>query len=172
MKRLFLLRHAKAGAGEPGGDDFDRPLAPRGRRAAPRIGDYMRNQNYRPEIALCSPALRTIQTWELVQAGLDIVPVTQIETGLYLGHPNAHYDRILNLDDRFGTAIVIGHNPAMLTLALGLIGRGTSMANPFGKFATAALAVFDFETENWRGVAPGQGKLVGFTRPKELDALA
>ena len=172
MKRLFLLRHAKAGAGEPGGDDFDRPLAPRGRRAGLRIGEYMRYLNYRPEIALCSPALRTIYTWELVQAGLDIFPVTQLESDLYLGRPKALYDRTLNIDDRFGNTIVIGHNPALLTLALGVIFRETSMANPLSKFATAALAVFDFETENLRGVAPGQGKLLGFTRPKELDALA
>src|SRR3546814_4108799 len=66
MRLLCLLRHAKSSWDDPGLADFDRPLAPRGRAAAPRIGAWIAAQGLCPDVVLCSPALRTRQTWELV----------------------------------------------------------------------------------------------------------
>src|SRR3546814_19193887 len=66
MALLCLRRHAKSGCDGPGLADFDRPLAPRGRAAAPRIGAWIAAQGLCPDVVLCSPALRTRQTWELV----------------------------------------------------------------------------------------------------------
>ena len=37
MATLLLFRHAKSAWDSPGLTDFDRPLAPRGQRAAPRV---------------------------------------------------------------------------------------------------------------------------------------
>ncbi|CAN0501767.1 unnamed protein product, partial [Laminaria digitata] len=71
MKRLYLLRHAKSGWDDPGQDDFDRPLSRRGLRSSPLMGRYMQNLGYAPSIALCSPARRTRETWELVRAALE-----------------------------------------------------------------------------------------------------
>jgi len=153
-------------------DDFDRPLAPRGRRSAPRMGRYMRDLGYRPEIALCSPAIRAKQTWERVRDELKCDILEDIRPELYHAEPRTLLDAIKGIDDSHSSAIVIAHNPGILTLALGLVGRGVATANPFGKYPTAALTVFDFDTKKWEGVAPGQGKLIGFTRPKELDQSA
>ena len=76
------------------------------------------------------------------------------------------------IDDTHPSALVISHNPGILTLALGLLGKGVLSANPFGKYPTAALTVFDFAAGTWSDVYPGQGRLIGFTRPKELDSGA
>ena len=38
MRQLVLLRHAKAAANSDTGEDFDRPLAARGREDAPVVG--------------------------------------------------------------------------------------------------------------------------------------
>ena len=42
MKTLTLLRHAKSGWNDPVTRDFDRPLNPKGRRAATMIGRHLR----------------------------------------------------------------------------------------------------------------------------------
>lgn len=62
MLRLILVRHAKSGWDDPGLDDHDRPLAPRGRRAAGWLGTALRDGGFLPETILCSSALRTRQT--------------------------------------------------------------------------------------------------------------
>src|SRR5438094_761470 len=66
MDRLILLRHAKAENDAPSGDDFDRPLAPRGRREAAAMAGQLAALGIRPDLALVSPSLRTRETWEAV----------------------------------------------------------------------------------------------------------
>ena len=78
--------------------------------------------------------------------------------GVDIGHPSVN---------------LISHNPGVLTLVLGLVGRALRNANPFGRCLTAALAVFDFDVDIWAGVRPDMirkpssaGELVDFTCPK------
>tara|TARA_R110000868_G_scaffold10900_11_gene52766 strand:+ start:9558 stop:10076 length:519 start_codon:yes stop_codon:yes gene_type:complete len=172
MKRLFLLRHAKSGWDDPGQDDFDRPLSRRGERSAPLMGRYMRDLGYTPAIALCSPARRTRDTWAHIQKALDCETAAEMPPELYHPEPRTLLDAVRTIGDGYPSAIVISHNPGILTLALGLIGNGVRSANPFGKYPTAALTVLDFDTPSWSGIQPGKGTLIGFTRPKELDSAA
>lgn len=172
MKRLYLLRHAKSGWGSPGQDDFDRQLTPRGRRSAPIMGRYMQQLGYAPSIALCSPARRAQETWNLVRDALDSETLEETRPELYLPEPQTLLDAIRKIGSAHPSAIVISHNPGILTLALGLVGAGEHAANPFGKYPTGALTVVDFAVGNWADVNPGAGRLIGFTRPKELDPAA
>ena len=172
MKRLMILRHAKSGLAKDGMDDFDRPLAPRGRRAAPAMGRHMAALGYRPDILLCSPAVRTRQTWDLVHAEIDGATIEEYRAELYLAEAKTLLDAVRRCDDRNGTVLVIAHNPGILTLALGLVGRGVQSANPFGKYPTGALTVFDFDCDHWADVRPGEGHLVDYTRPKDIDSNA
>ncbi|NBP71958.1 MAG: histidine phosphatase family protein [Alphaproteobacteria bacterium] len=172
MKRLFIIRHAKSSWELPDQDDFDRRLAPRGRRAAPLMGQYMRSLNYRPSVALCSPARRAVETWHYIRDALPCETIEEFLPELYHPDPRAMLDLIREIDNGHPSAILISHNPGVLTLALGLVGRGIKNANPFGKYPTAALTVFDFDVDIWADIRPGAGELVGFTRPKELDSAA
>ena len=70
MKRLYLLRHAKSDWADPDRVDADRPLSPRGRRAAPALGRYMRREGLIPAFALSSTARRAEETWELLAPAL------------------------------------------------------------------------------------------------------
>lgn len=132
----------------------------------------MRDLDYRPDIALCSPAVRARQTWELIRDNLRCAVIEEYRPELYLAEPQTLLDTIRLVDDRHAGAILVGHNPGIQILAHGLVGRGSTAANPFGKYPTAALAVFDFETDHWRDLTIGQGILIDYTRPKELDANA
>jgi hypothetical protein len=64
MRRLYLLRHAKSSWEDVGLADHDRPLAPRGRRAAKAIGRHLRDSGIEPELVLCSSARRAQETLE------------------------------------------------------------------------------------------------------------
>ena len=70
MKRLWLLRHAKSSWDDPGLADHDRPLAPRGRKAGKRMRRWAAEHDVRPDLVLCSTAVRAQATLELVAPAL------------------------------------------------------------------------------------------------------
>jgi phosphohistidine phosphatase len=161
MKRLILLRHAKSLRDE-GMKDKDRPLNERGRGDAPRMGSYMHHKRYLPQLVLCSPAKRTVETWELLSPELDSTAEIQFPGVLYLATAT------------ISVLAVIGHNPGLEECALTLMRSPVNQeerkleAAMRDKFPTTALAVFDFEVETWKAASPQSGLLVDFARPKAL----
>ena len=171
MLTLYLLRHAKSSWDHPSLADFDRPLAARGREAAPRMGRLMRDEGHTPEIVLCSPALRARQTKDLVLDVLDYDPEVRLIDGLYnFGDGSGLLHIIQQVGNECSSLMLIGHNPSMENLALKLAGSGKSahLKDMARKYPTAALAVIEFEADDWGDVKAGKGKLVSFTRPKAL----
>src|ERR687890_227229 len=83
MLRLMLLRHAKSSWADPGRDDRDRPLSPRGVRAARSMGRVMRERALIPDLVLCSPARRARDTWKLAAEELKAKPRLLIEEAIY-----------------------------------------------------------------------------------------
>ncbi|MBD8907428.1 SixA phosphatase family protein [Methylorubrum zatmanii] len=170
MRRLLLLRHAKS-AYPTGVADLDRPLAPRGQEAAPLMGAYIAREGLRPDHAMVSPARRTQETWDLVRVEL---PDTGMETvpSLYEAPAGRILDAIRSAPAGVESLLVIGHNPGLGDLALRLVGDGPKglQRDLREKFPTAALAVLDFATEGWEGIAYGEGKLLRFVRPRQLAA--
>lgn len=65
MLRLLLLRHAKSDWHTESDHDHERPLASRGERDAIRIGRFLTAAGLRPELVLCSTAIRARRTVEL-----------------------------------------------------------------------------------------------------------
>ena len=143
LKTLLLLRHAKSSWDDPTLSDFERPLAPRGMKAAPRMGRYLREHDLLPDIVLCSAAMRTRQTWALVSAELRSEAEVRFQRSLYLGDP-AHLLMEIHVQlDSADTLLLIGHNPGIETLARRLAGSGPpdDLDRMASKFPTAALAV-------------------------------
>src|SRR5262245_13430815 len=83
MKKLLLLRHGKSSWDDASLADFDRPLAPRGVKAAKRMGRGIAARDWLPEQALISPAARTRETWTLVAAKLPDAPSANLPRKLY-----------------------------------------------------------------------------------------
>ena len=174
MRRLLLLRHAKSSWDQGDDDDAARPLAARGRRAAPLIGRYISRHGLVPDLVLCSTAERARQTLELVIAewerpAVDAAKV-EMRSSLYLAPPGEMLAAIRRVDEAVERLMIIGHNPGMAMLALRLAARGDprGMKTMAAKYPTAALAVLDFEIEKWPAIAPGAGYLQSFVRPKDL----
>jgi phosphohistidine phosphatase len=169
-RQLHLLRHAKSSWDEPGLDDHDRPLAPRGRRAAELIGAYLRAEQIEPQLVLCSSSRRTRETLEAVDPAGEVL----IEPALYEASAATILERVRELPDTVTTAMVIGHQPAMQVLTLRLA-RAQASAAPESsllaevqrKFPTGALATLEF-AGNWGELSAGSAVLAAFVRPKGL----
>lgn len=164
MGRLILLRHAKAARPE-GAEDFERPLAKRGRRAAPLVGRYLEREGLVPELALVSPARRTRETWDLVGEALGEVPV-RYEQRLYEARAEDIAGLVRAVEPEVASVIVVGHNPGLEDLARLLAGRAApgEQARMLLKFPTAALAVLDFPADGW-ALRPRSAALERFVTP-------
>jgi phosphohistidine phosphatase len=166
MPRLLLLRHAKSSWAEPGMPDRERPLAPRGRRAAERMAARIADPDLLPDRILCSPARRTRET---LAALLPLLGEIDVALANDLYEPEGDYRSVIaahrNGADRL---LVIGHNPSIQTTALALVGKRAS-PDLTAKFPTAALAVIDFDAKGWTSLKAGSGHLAAFIRPRDLD---
>lgn len=163
-----MLRHAKSSRDGSSLDDFDRPLAPRGRKAAKRIGRHLSDNGLMPDAVLCSAALRTRQTWERLAKQLGSAPEPRYLKSLYLAPPSRLLDSLKRLDDTVETALLIGHNPGHQDLVLRLCGAGDSLERVREKFPTGALAVIDCGPGRWADLAFGDGSLVELVYPRDL----
>jgi phosphohistidine phosphatase len=174
-RQLWILRHAKAADAPRGGRDRDRPLADRGRRDATALGRRMAADGplldnpglVRPDLVLCSAAVRTVQTAELILGQLaDQVP-RDTYTSLYEAEPDTVLTYVREVDEHACSVLVIGHNPTMFQLTWDLLSEGSDDRDRLekGGFPTCALAVVDLAVEEWEAELGGQGTLVGLFRP-------
>jgi phosphohistidine phosphatase len=173
MKRLLLLRHAKASQ-DPAPSDHMRPLAPRGRKDAPEVAKAMGKAGFVPELVLSSGSKRTRETWELMADALKAEPRVEFTDALYLAPPKAMLNVAREADDRASTLMILGHNPGMEELAAALLRpeaeeeERAHRALLREKFPTGALAVIDCRINHWHELVPGVGQLRAFMRPKDL----
>jgi phosphohistidine phosphatase len=171
MKRLLLLRHAKAVTDSPGGDHA-RVLNARGREDAARMAAFLHSE--KPDRIFCSSAARTMETWQLVALELGSVPQAEFLDGLYLASWKAILNIIRAAPDAAKSLLVIGHNPGLEECALALAHKPDSKderargGELHEKFPTCSLALFECDIAHWRELATGANKLTAFVRPKDL----
>jgi phosphohistidine phosphatase len=170
MRRLMLLRHAKS-AWPDGVSDLDRPLADRGREAAPRMGRYLADESLLPDLVLVSPARRTQETWDFVRAAIGDAD-TRTEPRIYEAPSARLLTVVQEVPVTARALLMIGHNPGFQDLAKHLVGHGDryAFARLTQKYPTAGLAVIDFAVEDWSEVAARAGRLDRFVTPKTLGA--
>lgn len=171
MATLYLLRHLKSSWDVAGQADFDRTLAPRGRRAGRALARYLERARIRPDLILCSAAQRARSTLELVGGswgGID----TCLERGLYEASDKVLMERLRTVPDSVGSVFLIGHNPGIERFALLLCdGRGDEqgLEQMEAKFPTGALAVLLHDAGSWAGLGKASCRLQTFIRPSDLD---
>ncbi len=151
-------------------EDVDRPLVPRGVRAADRMRDYLDAERIRPELVLCSSALRTRETLGRVLPGLGPELTVRIEPSVYSFEADQLLDRLRELPANVGSVMLIGHNPAMQELASLLAADGDRLDDLRKRFPTAALAELDLPVGSWDALAAGSARLERFVVPGELGS--
>lgn len=165
MLRLMLLRHAKA-VPHGAAPDFDRALDLRGQAEAADVGVYLHEEQLWPDLALVSPSLRTRQTWELASAKLGQVE-TLFDDAIYDAEADALRTIVRAKGGSVRTVLVCAHNPGIEDFATTSVGFGDryAFARMKGHFAPAALAVLDFDVEDWHAIHPNMARLDRFRLP-------
>ncbi|HEY3638403.1 MAG TPA: histidine phosphatase family protein [Rhizomicrobium sp.] len=173
MRRLLILRHAKAGPHDEK-HDKDRTLIDRGRSDSALIGRTMREKGYLPELVLCSSAARTRETWAHTGPELGVRPDVKFLDVLYDASAGTILRCINAAKDDAANLLYIGHNPGLEQIARMMVRdprnaeeRRLASALMF-KYPTAALTVIDFDTNKWSEIAAAQGSLVDFIMPADL----
>jgi len=170
MHRLFVLRHAKSSWDNSHLGDHERPLAPRGERAAEALAAHVATIAPPPALVLCSTARRARDTLEPIRARLPAGTTVQIEDGLYGASAPDVLDLLRGVPEETPAVLVVGHNPTLedLVKGLGRAGDPALIARVLDKFPTGALATLAFPGP-WKDLGWGAATLEAYVVPAELQ---
>jgi len=168
-RQLFILRHAKSDWAENSLDDVNRPLSNRGETDAPRIGQWMLTNQFKPETIISSPALRAKQTVQAISQVLALTPnQLTFDKRLYLADLQHLLEVISQCPPTITRLLIAGHNPGLETLLRYLCPAPLPLTNDGQLFTTANLAVVSL-SQPWDHDLQGHGELLQLIRPRDLD---
>lgn len=158
MKRLLVLRHAKAAAAQAGVDDHDRPLEELGRRQAAAVGRLLREEALVPDGIVCSSALRALETARLAAEACEHDEQPFVTDRLYAEDVGDWVTLFADLPDSLRTVMIVGHNPGLEDLVEKLTRRAEGLS-------PASFACIDLPLDSWSDLhARVRGRLSGIWR--------
>ena len=175
MKKLIIVRHAKAEDATKDIRDFDRYLTKKGVLRARLIGEFLKKNGVTPEYVAVSPALRARQTAEQAIKAFSPSPFSALEMRLYLAGEEPYFDILTGIDSPYETAMIVGHEPDITDFFLTL--SEPSEDNQFctdlflqNGFPKAGALVFEFPVADWRRIKPHTGRVSLFYHHKKAPA--
>ena len=163
MPVLHVMRHAKSDRSAPVAD-HDRPLAARGRDAAPRVGRHLAASYPIPDAVHVSTARRAVETVELALGAFDSPPPVHEHVALYLADAASLCAHLAAVDDRVSSLLLVGHNPGLAQLVVDLAGEAAR--GRVGKLPTGTLVTC--EVAAWHDVDARGARLLEVVTPREL----
>ncbi|MCW3044797.1 MAG: putative phosphohistidine phosphatase, SixA [Actinobacteria bacterium] len=167
-KLLYLLRHAKSDWDDQALADRDRPLAPRGRKAASALAGHIERSGISPALVLCSPARRTMDTLRLISGSFRDPVEILVEEELYGAGMGELLRRLRRVDEATPSVMLIGHNPAIHELAVALARSVDDLEQLKRKFPTGAMATLAVPGA-WKDLGADPADLLEFALPRELN---
>jgi phosphohistidine phosphatase len=161
-KTLLVLRHAKSSWRTPD-LDIRRPLAERGERDAQAAGAIL--AGYDLDVVLCSSAVRARQTWERAVAGGAACDDVRFSEAIYHAWADELVDELRDLPEATPTALLIGHQPTLSDLVLGLAKPSALAGAVADRFPTCALAVLTYRG-GWKTLGEGKAVLKRYEIPR------
>ncbi len=162
MKKLYLMRHAKSSWKDKNLEDIKRPLNKRGKKDAPLMGKVLKKREISPDVIISSSAKRAYKTAKAVAKELGY-PKEEIikDKRLYLINFGEFLDYIKNLDDKYQSVLIIGHNPGISDLFSYITGKESQMP-------TAAVGGVEFNINSWKEIEKGEINVLFFDYPKKF----
>ncbi|MDD2508709.1 MAG: histidine phosphatase family protein [Aliarcobacter skirrowii] len=163
MRELILIRHAKSDWSNPLLDDFERPLNKRGSKNAPFMAKILKKEIQKPDLIISSPSFRTKLTLEYFLKEFEYKGEVIFEKSIY----EAPFENLLkvikNIDNKYKTIFLIGHNPGLNDLANFLLGSFED------NIPTSGVLKIDFDTNSWKNISKDNSKLIFFKYPKMFE---
>lgn len=162
MKLLLILRHAKSSWKETAISDHSRPLKRRGKKAAPRMGQVLFEEDLVPDVILSSTARRARETASLVADASGFDGDIRYLESFYHASPSDYLDALSSLSSDLNTIMIVGHNPGLEMLLEMLTGEDE-------RLPTAALALIKLPIEKWSQLLDeAEGELLNLWLPRTL----
>ena len=167
-RELLILRHAKSAWDTGAASDFDRPLAKRGRKAAPRVGRFLLAQNLIPDYVISSPAQRAKQTVIAVCEQMNIEQEQiNFDDRIYGGWTSSLVQVLRECPVSANCIMIAGHNPGLESLLEALCNHHIPFPDDGKLMPTAAIAHLEIHSQ-WDELAPASGRLISLTRARSL----
>ena len=162
MKTIILFRHGKSDWNAHFEVDHDRPINKRGINAAKKMGKHLSDTKEIPELLISSTALRARETIELAAQSGNWNSECIFEPRIYGGSPNVLIKIIKNINEKFNSVCLIGHEPNFSSFI------SKSCNEKHHRFPTASMAKITYNENNWKDILFESGRLEWVKRPKEL----
>jgi phosphohistidine phosphatase len=164
MKTLFLVRHAKAVSQESDAADIDRPLMKRGKKDAQNMARKVRKNAVVPQLIITSPARRAVKSARFFAKEFSFSPDTIVLNDLLYQPPedaaeSPLLDIVRNIDNRYQTVMIIGHDPLLSDFANFLQKSFTE------KLTAAAVLQLEFPNRQWKNIAKDSATVKLFDYP-------
>ena len=168
MKRLILMRHAKAERHSTQGTDETRALSRRGIEDAHRVGEFLQKQGYQPSLIIHSTASRTKETAWAICEDLKPAPMAEGLDALYLATETEVLNVIKRAEPTVDILMIVGHNPGIGDLSQTMMNshEDSLVMDHLLAFPTAAFAVLDLQIDHWAEAKSGH--LAGFQIADDL----
>lgn len=163
MKTLYLVRHAKSSQDDPGLQDHERPLLPKGIKKTEKIIEFLERRNFKPDIIVSSHAVRAHETAALIARGLGY-PEEEIiiESNLYLNGADGIMKIAFSFPDEKDSAMLVGHNPCMTEFA------NYFLMSKIDSMPTSGVVSVSFKTDEWNRVPMAEKKVNFVVFPNDL----
>lgn len=169
-KTLLIMRHSEAHETAQSGNDYERTLTPKGEEMARALATTMMEKNLWPDMVICSSAVRTRQTSDILRASWEgeMEPYFDYRTDLYRAMPGDVIKMLRAQDPGHSSIMIMGHNPTAHQLAVLLCMPDELKKKPqiTGIFPPGSCAVLEFAMRSWAEVAEHKGILADFFYPK------
>ncbi|MEP1032819.1 histidine phosphatase family protein [Ekhidna sp.] len=158
-RKIYLIRHSYA-EGPNGKRDIDRTLTLEGQSMVRALGRHLINQNFNPDIILCSTSARTKET------AVNLVEELGMNEGL-IDYKDIIYNasvrellEVLNeVSDEIKSVAIIGHNPTIT-----FFGEYLS-ASIIGNMEPSGVVTIKIEKLKWSEISQGTGIFVDYYHP-------
>ncbi len=161
QRDLLIIRHAKSSWSHAGLSDYERPLNKRGLKNASEMGQRLADNKCQVDHMVSSPALRAITTAKLIAAKIDYdINNIVLKHDIYEAGLNALLDIIHNLDNKYYSVALIGHNPGFTYLSNYLCHADID------NLPTCGIIQIRFDIDTWPNISENNGELIFFDYPK------
>lgn len=160
MKKLYLIRHAKASWDHPEQNDFDRTLTEQGEIDAHEMAKQLQESKIKPDLILSSSADRALKTAQIFAEELRY-PIKNIATDahIYTGGVEELVKVIKELKAKYDTVFLVGHNPS-LTLLSHYLCEGLRL-----NLATCGVLSISYDMTKWDELVETDGQFLAYLHP-------
>ncbi len=162
MHRLMLFRHGKSDWHAEYAQDRDRPLNPRGERAANTMGVVLRRLGEAPDRIVSSTAVRAESTAEMARLSGGWSGPLELADALYGASPAG----VLAVAARQGgdaeRLMLVGHEPTWSMLTTQLTGGRVDVR-------TGTVVAIDLDIDDWSQAPQASGTVAYALHPKMFE---